>query len=607
MAILSCCFLLHFFFFTQTLRHSGTSFTAAQRPLRVHFVRILQRIHVVFQDPFVARLVDGGLADHLHAELHLHLRARGLVIELQGVLREVAHHEVEDLVQEVLVHVGDLRVLQDQLAVDDTGEQLAQDEQEVDVLLLLGIGCRRGQEGLEDLDLLLVDVEIGQVVAVVGRFVIVELDLAQALRGSLLPEEGVVGDVVSPRDLGELSGVEEVVGHELDDEGHVHMGRPLELRQGPDVPGGHLEVGVLLEALGGDDVPEQVDDLLALHGDLHLHHGVVEQVAPVFGRGGAEVVDGPQGEEPHGHKARVGIDEELLDLRELGHGFPEKDAVRGVVDGLVEGVGADPDGGPSQVELAHVDRVERGIPGFLPLLEDLLFLDGVVVQVVLGHVHLARHDVADQLEFLIVGVDGEEDVLARAGDLAERGDDDGLVGVSDVVLVALGQVGAVTLRLEHHVRGVDVGAVLPLGEAEAEDPAVLQVLGGLLLHFLVPAHPDRAQAQDRHLPGVPVRQAVEGEDLVHLAVAPRVPAAVCVAVLRGREQGREDLVVLQELDEIIVPDAPLIIGLDALLALALEEVDRLLHHLLRFFAGIVTCVFLWIEQHKFPLHYVSNI
>lgn len=117
--------------------------------------------------------------------------------------------------------------------------------------------------------------------------------------------------------------------------------------------------------------------------------------------------------------------------------------MRGVVDGLVEGVRADPDGGPPQVELAHVDRVERGVPGLLAALEDLALLDGVVVQVVLGHVHLAGDDVAHQLELLVVRVDGEKDVLPRARDLSEGRDDDGLVGVSDVILVALGQVGAV--------------------------------------------------------------------------------------------------------------------------------------------------------------------
>jgi hypothetical protein len=142
--------------------------------------------------------------------------------------------------------------------------------------------------------------------------------------------------------------------------------------------------------------------------------------------------------------------------------------------------------------------------------------------------------------------------------------------------------------------------VLPLGEAEAEDPPVLQVPGGLLLHLLVSAHPDGPEAEDRNLPGVPVRKAVEGEDLVELAVAPRVPAAVGVAVFRGRQQRGEDLVVLEELDEIVVPDAPLVVFLDPPLALALEEVDRLAHDLLRFLAGIIARVFLRIEQHKFP-------
>ena len=68
------------------------------------------------------------------------------------------------------------------------------------------------------------------------------------------------------------------------------MDGALELGQGADVAGRHLEVHVLLEALGGDDVPQQVDHLFALGGDLHLDHRVVEQVAPVLGRGDAHVV-----------------------------------------------------------------------------------------------------------------------------------------------------------------------------------------------------------------------------------------------------------------------------------------------------------------------------
>ena len=36
-----------------------------------------------------------------------------------------------------------------------------------------------------------------------------------------------------------------------------------------------------------------------------------------------------------------------------------------MVDRLVERVGADADGGPAQVVLAHVDRVQGGVPGVL--------------------------------------------------------------------------------------------------------------------------------------------------------------------------------------------------------------------------------------------------
>ena len=58
---------------------------------------------------------------------------------------------------------------------------------------------------------------------------------------------------------GQLGRGEEEVRHELHDERDVHVHRALELGQAADVDRRLLEVHVLLEALGGDDVPEQVD------------------------------------------------------------------------------------------------------------------------------------------------------------------------------------------------------------------------------------------------------------------------------------------------------------------------------------------------------------
>ena len=50
------------------------------------------------------------------------------------------------------------------------------------------------------------------------------------------------------------------------------------------------------------------------------------------------------------------------------------------------------------------------------------------------------------------------------------------------------------------------------------------------LHLFVFAHPDGAQTEDGDLPGVPVRQAVEGENLVHLAISPGIPSAAVIAI-----------------------------------------------------------------------------
>ena len=52
------------------------------------------------------------------------LVARRFRVEVQGVAREIAHHEIEDLVDELVGDVVDLRVLEDQLAVHDQREDL---------------------------------------------------------------------------------------------------------------------------------------------------------------------------------------------------------------------------------------------------------------------------------------------------------------------------------------------------------------------------------------------------------------------------------------------------------------------------------------------------
>ena len=90
--------------------------------------------------------------------------------------------------------------------------------------------------------------------------------MPKPLRGPLVEQEVVVGRVVAARHLGIGLGIEEVVGHELDDQGHVDVHRSLELREHGHLMLGDLEKGLVLEPLGRDHVVEQVHHVFALRG-----------------------------------------------------------------------------------------------------------------------------------------------------------------------------------------------------------------------------------------------------------------------------------------------------------------------------------------------------
>ena len=168
----------------------------------------------------------------------------------------------------------------------------------------------------------------------------------------------------------------------------------------------------------------------------------------------------------------------------------------------------------------------------LPVCRTSSARDRVVLEPELADVLLRVDDVLDQLVGGVPAVGGEEDVAVRALDVgaaAEDRDHAGDVAVADVVLAAVGGEAAVAVRRQDHVGGVDVGAVLLLGEAEREDRAVLEQLGGAASRGRVVALPDRAEPEDRDLPRVPVGEAVEAGDLVEGADARGVPALVRVA------------------------------------------------------------------------------
>ena len=117
--------------------------------------------------------------------------------------------------------------------------------------------------------------------------------------------------------------------------------------------------------------------------------------------------------------------------------------------------------------------------------------------------------------------------------------------------------------------------MLALGEPERHHLARLEVVGGLEFGVLVLALPDGAEPEDGDLLGVPVGQPVEPEDLRQRGVAGGVPPLVRVAAreLRRRQERREQLLALDEVDELGGPLHLQVVVEQAFLALTLEEVD----------------------------------
>ncbi len=576
-------------------------FMPARSQLRVHLVGVFERQHLAVPDLGEAGGVHGRFADHAQAIFHLGGGADRLAVDVQGVAGEVAHHEIENLVEQGFIHGVDFGIFEDQLAVDDQGEDFAQGEQEIHILALGLVGSGKGQEFLESPELLPENPQVGQIETIEDRLVVVETDFPQAARRALLEEKIVVPGVVAPGHGGIFRRVEEVIGHEFNDQGDVDMHRALQFGQGADVAGRHLEESIALEALGGDHIPEQVDDLLALGGDFHLDDGVVEQVAPVVRGGGAEVVGGAQREQFHRHQAGVGVHEHLADVREVGDGHVVQAAVGGVADGFIKSVRADADGGPAQVVFADVDRVEARIPGLRAALQDFIGANGVIAQQELADVVLAGSDVFEQLVVFAAIIGHEEDIVAAIGHFAKSRDHRGQVGVADVIFLAVGPVAAIRLGRETHLSRVDVRPVRALREPKGEHGPLLEQLRGPALEAFVLAHPDRPQAQDGDLPGVPVGQPVKTQNLVEFAVAPGVPAAAGVAVARWGQQGGEKFLLPDKVEEIGVPGAGVIVFFDLFQALVFKKSNGFAHDLPRWLVGIVAVVLFGVQEKHFRL------
>ncbi len=105
---------------------------------------------------------------------------------------------------------------------------------------------------------------------------------------------------------------------------------------------------------------------------------------------------------------------------------------------------------------------------------------------------------------------------------------------------------------DQQVGGVDVGAVFLLRQAESADSTVGEQLRHPGPDGRILALPDRTQAQDGDLPGVPVDESLEAQHLRQCRDPTGVPTFVLVPVGVGRrgKEGREQRFLGPEFEEV---------------------------------------------------------
>ena len=236
------------------------------------------------------------------------------------------------------------------------------------------------------------------------------------------------------------------------------------------------------------------------------------------------------------------------------------------------------DSAETQVEFSDVHGVECGTECCLAGMQDILCRNGIVDERELRYVHLRRNDVLHHGECRMVRVGVEEDVLISAlhsVDTTEDRDRVGAVAISDVVLRTAGQVPAAAVGRQDHVGGVDVRAMLFLGQSECRNASGSQSGSCSRPCRLVVALPHRPETEDGHLPRVPVVESVEAEDLGQRGDTAGIPALVGVtaAVAGGRQKCGEQTFLRREIEEIGVEDLVVIVGQESVLSTRLEPVD----------------------------------
>ena len=136
--------------------------------------------------------------------------------------------------------------------------------------------------------------------------------------------------------------------------------------------------------------------------------------------------------------------------------------------------------------------------------------------------------------------------------------------------------------------------MLFLRKPERKNLTVFQILRSLFLQSPVVTHPDRSDAQNRYLVGIPVTQAVKTQGFCKIAYQGRIPPRIPVTIFCIQHHGREHPFLLHEFNEVGIPVALVEILLEFRQPLVFKKTDGFLYDFAGFLSRNVVVIFFWI-------------
>lgn len=143
-------------------------------------------MNMMLPNVFKSCRMIGWFSNHTQAMIHLHTIGRGVFVDGQGELGEVPDEKIKYLIEYCFIRLLDEMFFDDQLPVNDQGKEFTQCKQEIHILYLLLIWWRCRQHLSENVYLLLEECDVGYVDGIIDRAVIMEADMPQPPRRSLL-------------------------------------------------------------------------------------------------------------------------------------------------------------------------------------------------------------------------------------------------------------------------------------------------------------------------------------------------------------------------------------------------------------------------------------